>query len=201
MQSKQLRVFDKRGNQGTVIAFSPGDAADKSAIIRLENGQQLILPAEMLVRRSDTIYDIALTFEEIANLGRSTSTVAPANSQTISIPVIEEELDIQKRLVETGVVRINKSVAEREEIVEQTLRKENANIERIAIGRIVPEPSPSFYEDDTLVIPLYEEILVVEKRLLLREEIRITMKTSEEQQQQRVTLRTEEATVETVTDN
>ena len=53
-------------------------------------------------------------------------------------------------------------------------------------------------EEDTLVIPLLEEVLVVEKRLLLKEEVRITKRRMETHRPQRVTLRREEAVVERV---
>ena len=52
-------------------------------------------------------------------------------------------------------------------------------------------------EEDTLIIPVLEEVLVVEKRLLLKEEVRIT-KREETHTPQRVTLRREEAAVERI---
>jgi len=51
------------------------------------------------------------------------------------------------------------------------------------------------YEGDTMIIPILEEVLVVEKRLLLREEIRITRRQSVVRDPQEYILRREEATV------
>ncbi|MDB5301088.1 MAG: hypothetical protein JWO87_2751, partial [Phycisphaerales bacterium] len=53
-------------------------------------------------------------------------------------------------------------------------------------------------EGDTLIVPLVEEVLVVEKRLVLREEVRVTTRRSQTHQPQRVTLRSEEAEIERI---
>jgi len=51
---------------------------------------------------------------------------------------------------------------------------EGYTIERVPIGRIVPSTPEQRQEGDTLVLPVVEEILVSEKKILLQEEIRIT---------------------------
>jgi hypothetical protein len=47
-----------------------------------------------------------------------------------------------------------------------------------------------------MIVPVLEEVLIVEKRLMLKEELRITKRQSETHQSQRVILRREEAVVE-----
>jgi hypothetical protein len=54
------------------------------------------------------------------------------------------------------------------------------------------------YEGDTMVIPIFEEVLVVEKRLVLKEEIRVTRRRTSFRSPQRVTLRREVPTVERI---
>ena len=51
-----------------------------------------------------------------------------------------------------------------------------------------------------MIVPILEEVLVVEKRLMLKEELHIRRRQVEESQPQRIVLRTEEATVERVKD-
>ena len=53
-------------------------------------------------------------------------------------------------------------------------------------------------EGDTLIVPVLEEVLVVEKRLLLKEEVRITRTRTEVHSPQAVTLRSEEAVIEEI---
>jgi uncharacterized protein (TIGR02271 family) len=100
--------------------------------------------------------------------------------------------------VETGHVRIRKVVHEREETIDPPLLHDEVVVERIPVNRVVEAPIAVRSEDDTLVIPLLEEVLVVEKRLLLREEVRITKRRVETHRPQRVTLRREEAVVERI---
>jgi stress response protein YsnF len=62
----------------------------------------------------------------------------------------------------------------------------------------VQESRQPWYEDDTLVIPVYEERLVTEKRLVLTEVIRIRRKTKTEQIEVRDTVRREVVDVESI---
>ena len=73
---------------------------------------------------------------------------------------------------------------------------EEVSIERVPINRIVNEAIPIRYEGDTIIVSLLEEVPVVEKRLIVTEELRITKRHVEAHQPVRVTLRHEEATVE-----
>ena len=100
--------------------------------------------------------------------------------------------------VETGRVRIRKIVHEREEIVDPPLVRDEVDIERVPINRVVEGPISVRSEEDTLIIPVLEEVLVIEKRLLLKEEVRITKRRVETHTPQRVTLRREEAAVERI---
>jgi stress response protein YsnF len=50
-------------------------------------------------------------------------------------------------------------------------------------------------EGETIVVPVVEEVLVVERRLVLKEEVRIRRVRSTERHQERVTLRRQEAAV------
>ena len=58
-----------------------------------------------------------------------------------------------------------------------------------------PEVRPSY---GSVLIPLFEEVLVVEKRLLLKEEVHVTQRLVETHAPQRVTRRREEVVVERV---
>jgi uncharacterized protein (TIGR02271 family) len=107
------------------------------------------------------------------------------------IPVHEETVDVSKRTLERRA-QIDKRVHARTETVETVLRHERPVVERVAINRVVAEPPPVRQEGDTLVIPVLEEVAVVERRLMLREEIRVRREEIAEPFRQDVTLRTEE---------
>jgi uncharacterized protein (TIGR02271 family) len=117
-------------------------------------------------------------------------------SAPLVLPVIVEELDVHKRRVETGTVRITKIVQEREVLVDEPLWRDEVDITRVPVQRVVDGPIPVRYEGDTMIVSLLEEVLVVEKRLLLTEELYIRTQRVETHHPQRVTLRSEEARVE-----
>jgi len=109
-----------------------------------------------------------------------------------------EELDVQKRLVETGKVRITKVVHERETLVDEPLFHDKVAITRVPMQRVVDGPVPVREENGTTIISIVEEVLVVEKRLMLREEIHIRKQRIETHQPQHITLRSEEVRIERV---
>jgi uncharacterized protein (TIGR02271 family) len=126
-------------------------------------------------------------------------TSATAPDAKAAIPVIEEQLDIQKRIVDTGKgVRLHKAISEREETIDVPVRRETCDIQTIPINQILDEgvtPAPRV-EGNTTVIPVVEEVIVLQKRLRLKEEIRITRRVEEESETHTVTLKSERVTVE-----
>jgi len=120
----------------------------------------------------------------------------PPSDDIRVIPIVEEILDVRQRRVETGKVRITKVVHEREEEVNTPCVREEVTIERITLNRMVDAPVSMRQEGDTFIIPLLEEVLVTEKRLMVKEELRITKRRIEEPASQQVMLRREEVVVE-----
>jgi uncharacterized protein (TIGR02271 family) len=120
---------------------------------------------------------------------------AEPSSKRQSLPLHEEVATVTKRTVERRA-RIDKQVRTRTETVEVVLRRDQPVIERIPINREVSEAPPVRQEGDTLVVPVLEEIAVIERRLVLREEIRIHRHEIVEPFRQDVTLRTEEVVVD-----
>jgi len=114
----------------------------------------------------------------------------------VTLPVVEEELEVGKRRIETARVSVRTVPREREELVEQPLESMEVEIERIAIDREIDTAPEIRNEGDTLVIPVVEERLVIEKRLFLREEIHVHRRRTISQFRQNVTLRSQEVVVD-----
>jgi uncharacterized protein (TIGR02271 family) len=115
------------------------------------------------------------------------------------IPVIREKLAVGKRAIETGKgVRVTKTVLEREQIVDEPLAREEALIERVNINEMIAgQDMPTIrYEGETMVVPILEEVLVTEKRTILKEEVRITRKRREVREPQQFVLRTDQVSAE-----
>ncbi|EHM01530.1 hypothetical protein HMPREF9946_01997 [Acetobacteraceae bacterium AT-5844] len=111
-------------------------------------------------------------------------------------PLVGEVLRVGKQTVETGRIRVSVTTDTAEEVVRQTLRSRRAEVERITFGHEIREVPQNREEDGVLVIPVVEEVLVIEKRLVLKEEIRLRFVDSEETVEQAVERRVQHATVE-----
>lgn len=86
-------------------------------------------------------------------------------------------------------------MTEHDETVALLLRQQDVSVERVSVGRVVSEAPAIRQEGDTVIIPILEEILVVEKRLVLKEELHIRTDTTERLERRTVTLRTEQADI------
>ena len=111
------------------------------------------------------------------------------------IPLLAEEIAVSKQVVETGRVQVARVTHEREQLIDELLTHETVEIDRTPIGRQVNAMPAIREEGDTVVIPIIEEVLVIERRLLLKEEVRVRRVRSTERHQESVTLRHHEAVV------
>ena len=115
----------------------------------------------------------------------------------LRIPIIEETATISRERIETGRVRLTKTVTEHTETLPLDLRHDEVQVERVAINQFLPDDSPApatRYEGDVMVVPVLREVLV--KRLLLVEELRISWHQVVATELQSVVLRREAVEVE-----
>ena len=200
------------GGGQAILEDDPRFGAEGKALLRLETGRQVLIPRNALLQEGG-MYRLPFTAQELAggafgtDVGEQTQIMSSVTPQPLTdsadgsvvIPLMEEMLEIGKREVVTGGIRLVKKVTEHEETVDLPLLRETVEVERVPIGRIVTEAPPARQEGDTLIVSILEEVLVVEKRLMLKEEVRITRTQAEVHQPQVVTLRSEEAVVEGIT--
>lgn len=188
-ENKALRVLGRKGLRASVVRSRTADGGHE-ALIRFENGAEIWVPGAIEAESAGTFY-LPLT---VAPRAAEASTQAEPRESRLSLA--QEELKVGKREVQTGSVRIDKRVRVRDEVVDIPVFTEDVHIERVPINEIVAEPAGSRTEGDEVILPLFEEVLVVEKRLLLKEELRIRRQKREMRNPQHVRLRTEEASIE-----
>lgn len=87
------------------------------------------------------------------------------------VPLIEETLVVQKRTVETARVQVHLATETRDEPVDYDLRSDRVTIERVPIDRLITEVPDVREVDGVTIIPVIEEVLV--KQLRLVEEIHL----------------------------
>ena len=112
------------------------------------------------------------------------------------IPVVEERLLVSKRAVESEGVRVRLVTDEVTELARVSLRSERIEVERVPVGRQVERAPDVREEHGVTIIPVLEEVVVVEKRLVLREELHIRRVADTREEAQAVTLRRQRAEVE-----
>lgn len=113
-----------------------------------------------------------------------------------TLPLASEELDVERKKVDIGSVRVRKTSAERVEHVRESTTREEVVVDRISINRIVETPTGIREEGDVTVIPVFEEIVTVERKWLLKEELRIAKRRTQVPHEEDVVLRQESAVVD-----
>jgi stress response protein YsnF len=113
----------------------------------------------------------------------------------IVVPLCREELSISKRRLATRRVHVSAVTREREVVVNETLALETVEIERIPLGKPLDRAPEIRQEGDTLVIPVVEEVLKIERQLVLKEEIRIRRVRVSHTDQQRMKVRAQELVI------
>ena len=114
------------------------------------------------------------------------------------IPVVEEAITVSKCEVETGRVQVALTTEMQTVIARETLRGRRVEVEQVPMNRMLAEGEPlpqSREEGDTLIVPVVEEVAVVVKRLVLREEVRLRFVHTEEPFAQEVPVRRQRATI------
>jgi uncharacterized protein (TIGR02271 family) len=112
-----------------------------------------------------------------------------------TLPLLAEELSVSKETVETGRVRVATRTREREALIDEDLARERVEIETVPIGSRIDAVPEARQEGDTTIIPIVEEVLVVERQLVLKEEVRIRRVRTTEHHKETVKLRYQEAVV------
>jgi len=207
MSEKRARtsvLTDRDGLRGLIEEPAAGLADERGQVlVRLEDGRQAYVPVEELRRESDGGFYLPFSLSDLTQVaprgaGARRGPAGREDGDTVVVPIVAEQLEVQKRMVEAGGVRIRKTVSEREEVVDEPLMREEVQVRRVPVNRVVDGPVPVRHVGNTMIVSLLEEVLVVEKRLMLKEELHITKEQVESYRPQRVRLRTEEAVIERV---
>lgn len=174
---------------GEVVSIF-GVSRDQSYVLaRLDDNQLINVPIQLLEVQNSQRYYLPRRFRDFQE------TTTTQSSEKV-FPVIEEKPLISKKKVDTAEIKIKKQVSQREEVVEQSLAREEINIDRIPKNDVFERPAQMRVEGDCTYIPVQEEILVVEKRYLVREEICIKKIRTEHNEKVIVKLKKEDLNIE-----
>ena len=117
------------------------------------------------------------------------------DDEEAKLALFAEDLSVEKEAVETGRPHVSKQTRTREANVDEDLIREDATVETVPKGHRILAMPVTRVEGDTTIIPVVEEVLYTEKRIILKEEIRVTRRRTTEHFHDTVTLRHQEAVV------
>lgn len=149
-------------------------------VIEFEDNSRIVIAPELLIPQDDGRYFVSIT-----------------GAEELILPVIEEQIIVEKERIPRGIVRVNKRVETREKEIDATTTHEEVIVERVSINKLVENSSPKVRKErGVLIIPVVEEVAVIEKRLLLVEEVHISKQRTQKTQPHSVILQREVIEVE-----
>ncbi len=183
------------GNQqiGTVeeVVVDPGTGAASQLLVHQTSGAgHLRVPIEQVDTTSSTATEVRLVatpadlsaYRDVGHAeGIKTKLGATLADGELFVPVHEEVLVPTTREIPLGEVVIHKRVEQVPSEATVNVGHDEVLVERVAVNEQIDTAPTPRQEGDTLVIPVVEEVLVTEKRLMLREEVRITRRRRTEQ--------------------
>jgi uncharacterized protein (TIGR02271 family) len=119
-----------------------------------------------------------------------------ASAVSASLSLLEEQLSVVRQRIDGDTIRVSTVTSTTEEHVAEEISHERIEVEHIAIGRHVDTAPPVREEGEVTIIPVVEEILIIEKRLFLKEEVHIRRVRVPATHRETITLRKQDVVVE-----
>jgi hypothetical protein len=121
--------------------------------------------------------------------------IQSSSDPKIVLPLHVEEVSVDRRKVERDL-RVHVQTVSHDHLIDEAVAHETVEIERVAIGRPINAIPPVREEGDMTVISAVEEVLVIQRRLILKEEIRLRRVRTTERHRETVILREQKAVIE-----
>ena len=107
----------------------------------------------------------------------------------------EEDITVSKVSQDVGGVQVSRVTRTYQQPIEELLKSTKVEIERVSIDQPVNEVPPVRQEGDVVIVPVVEEVLSVERHLILKEEVHIRRTEQTNKFEDEVTLHRQEAEV------
>jgi len=130
-------------------------------------------------------------------VGEKTGTRTIEQGQT-AVPVMEEQLNVGKREVEGGGVRVNTRVDEKPVEAQVNLREENVRVERRAVDRPASEADFANAANSSIEVTEHKEVPIVSKEARVVEEVVVGKDAKQRTETVRDTVRRTDVDVERV---
>ena len=184
------------GPLGRVEQLEPGPSSE-AAFLRVAlsgTDRQILVPPDLIADVSED-GSVRLRCGQAAAEQLDRATPSGADLER-TLELKEEQLVPRKELRDLGQVLVRKEVEDVPRRLEAEAYREEAVIEHVPVGQVVKEQVAPWEEDGVLVVPVYEEQLVLVKRLVMKEQIRIRREGTTEKRLFEDTIRRERLVVE-----
>lgn len=132
---------------------------------------------------------------------KETKATQKGNAGKATIPVIEEDIDVGKRQVEGGGVRVQSRIIERPVEEHVRLREERVNVERHPVNRPVTDADIRAFREGTFEVRERSEQPVVNKKARVVEEVAINKDVNVRDHTVKDTVRRTDVDVQKTTDD
>ncbi|WP_229379970.1 YsnF/AvaK domain-containing protein [Fibrella forsythiae] len=143
-----------------------------------------------------TYSDAPTTNESVTDTDRTSDVVR--GDGTLSAPVIEENVQVGKKTVETGGVRVRSRIIERPVEENVRLRSERVVVQRTPVNRVATDADFTTFDEGELTLTEYAERAVVGKEARVVEEVTVGTKVDEHDETIRDTVRRIDVDVEEI---
>jgi stress response protein YsnF len=130
-------------------------------------------------------------------LAKPVSTSSAFNSEADGLTTVlhTEEISVSRQQSDGDTYRVSTITRERERPVDEEVHHQRVEIRRVPINQPVSAVPPVREEGDTMIMSVVEEVVVIERRLMLKEEIHIRRIHVTEHHQETVAVREQEAVI------
>jgi uncharacterized protein (TIGR02271 family) len=189
-------LFDKEDD---VRKYSDVASRGCTVTVHASSSQEAHMAAQVLDQFG------AVDVDERAQAYRSNNfehTTGPAISDTTNaIPVIEEELQVGKQVVQTGGVRLRSRIIERPVEEHLRLREEHVFVERAPVNKAVSTADLDAFREETFEVTETAEVPIINKETRVVEELHLSKEVSEHDEVIRDSVRHTEVDVENIQGN
>jgi len=130
--------------------------------------------------------------------GKDTMSSRSGDESSTSIPIVEENVQIGKREVETGGVRVRSRIIETPVEENLRLREEYVRVERTPVDRPATEADLQNFQEREIEMTEHAEVPVVNKEARVVEEVNLNKEVEERDETIKETVRKTEVDVENI---
>lgn len=181
-------LFDERGNNlGTIAELIVDTDTEYVEALRLHDGTEVAADGMEILTDSVLLHRATAT--------RDSTTIADDRDE-IRVPVVEEQLEIGKRQVRQGGIRVQTHIVERPVEEQVTLRDETVHVDRRRVDRPATDADFDAMDNQSFEVRETDEEAIVNKRARVTEEVRISKEAEERTETVRGTERRTDVDVE-----